>query len=102
MKTDRLSQEMLETMSGLYDIGLISKKTMHDFKNIKLLELEDMNAEDIKKLRKKENVSQNLFAKYLNISVSTIVQWEKGIKHPNGTALKLLNIIKNKGLEAIA
>ena len=50
-----------------------------------------MNAEDIKNLRKKENVSQNLFAKYLNISVSTIIQWEKWVKHPNGTALKLLS-----------
>ena len=73
MKNNRLSQEMLETVSGLYKIGVISKKTMHDFKNIKLLELSEMSAEDIKKLRKKENVSQNLFAKYLNISVSTIV-----------------------------
>lgn len=102
MKNDRLSKEMLNTVSGLYKIGVVSKKTMHDFKNIRLLELRDMNAEDIKNLRKKENISQNLFAKYLNISVSTIIQWEKGIKHPNGTALKLLNIIKNKGLEAIA
>ena len=66
MKKDRLSQEMLETVSGLYGIGVITKKTMHDFKNINLSVLMDMDAEEIKKLRKKENVSQNLFAKYLN------------------------------------
>ncbi len=101
MTKDRLSKDMLENMTDLYEINLISKQTMRNFKDIEITAIEEMSSEKIKNLRKQVNLSQNLFAKYLNISTSTIVQWEKGVKHPNGTALKLLNIIKSKGLNAI-
>lgn len=47
-------------------------------------------------------VSQSVFAHYLNVGVSTISKWERGEKHPSGTALKLLDIIRRKGLEAIS
>jgi len=52
-------------------------------------------------LRLKEQVSQAVFAKYLNTSASTIKQWEQGDKHPRGTSLKLLNLIANKGLDVL-
>jgi DNA-binding transcriptional regulator YiaG len=29
------------------------------------------------------------------------MQWEQAKKHPQGTALKLINIIEKKGLEAL-
>jgi putative transcriptional regulator len=38
----------------------------------------------------------------LNTSPSTIQQWERGQKHPNGMALKLLNLVDSKGLQALA
>jgi putative transcriptional regulator len=47
-------------------------------------------------------VSQGVFALYLNTSVSTVQQWERGEKHPRGIALKMLNIIAKKGIRAIA
>jgi hypothetical protein len=39
---------------------------------------------------------------YLNISKNQVSAWERGTKKPSGTALKLLTIVKNKGIEAIA
>lgn len=38
----------------------------------------------------------------LTTSPSTIQQWERGQKHPNGMALKLLNLVDSKGLQALA
>jgi len=38
---------------------------------------------------------------YLNVSPYTVKHWERGEKHPSGAALKLLNIVAKKGLEAI-
>ena len=32
------------------------------------------------------------------MSVSTIAQWERGVKKPSGAALKLLNLIEEKGI----
>ena len=35
--------------------------------------------------------------------LDTVVQkWEQGQKKPNGPSLKLLNLVQNKGLEALA
>ncbi|NLI29950.1 MAG: helix-turn-helix domain-containing protein [Nitrospiraceae bacterium] len=53
-------------------------------------------------MRKAAGVSQAVFACYLNVSVGLISQWERGEKRPQGPSLKLLNIVKKKGLDAIA
>ncbi|NCU79411.1 MAG: helix-turn-helix domain-containing protein [Burkholderiaceae bacterium] len=37
----------------------------------------------------------------LNTSASTIQKWESGEKKPSGPSLKLLSILKNKGIEAL-
>ena len=42
------------------------------------------------------------FAMYLNIGKNQVSEWERGIKKPSGAALKLLTIVKNKGIKAIA
>ena len=59
-------------------------------------------AEQIKLLRERSNVSQPVFARYLNTSASTVKQWESGEKHPSGMALKLLSIVQKHGLEILA
>jgi putative transcriptional regulator len=43
-----------------------------------------------------------VFAAYLNTSSSTVQKWEQGQKKPNGPSLKLLNLVEQKGLEALA
>lgn len=90
-----------ESAKGLYDAGIVDATTMHEFDALCLRPVENFTAYEIKMLRLKEHVSQAVFAKYLNTSASTIKQWEQGDKHPRGTSLKLLNLIANKGLEAL-
>lgn len=55
-----------------------------------------MKKAEIVNLREKLNVSQAVFANYLNISVKTVQAWEQGIGRPSGAALKLLTIAKRK------
>jgi putative transcriptional regulator len=47
-------------------------------------------------------VSQTVFALYLNVSKKSVSQWERGQKKPAGTTLKLLSLVKKKGLASIA
>lgn len=60
-----------------------------------------LSATDIKRLRERLNVSQPVFALYLHTTASTVRKWEQGDTRPTGPALKLLNIIADKGLQAI-
>ena len=55
----------------------------------------------IKALRKQANLSQAVFAHYLNLTVGYVSQLERGVKRPTGPALVLLDVIRRKGIEAI-
>ncbi len=53
-----------------------------------------MNAKDIKKIREKTKLSQNVFAKVLNVSSSSVKQWEQGKRIPSGSTKVLLELLK--------
>ena len=46
--------------------------------------------------------SQGLFARHLNVPIKVVGEWERGEKMPSGPSLKLLALVKAKGLDAIA
>lgn len=91
-----------ETAAGLHRIGLINKSTMREFDALCLTPVEPMAPEEIRALRERERVSQPVFAHYLNVRKDAVSKWERGEKRPNGPSLKLLNLVKAKGLQAIA
>ena len=100
-RKNRILEEIHETARGLNDAGLISKRRMGEFDALCHLDVEYMSPTKIKRLRKKTNVSQAVFAAVLNTSLSTVQKWEIGDKKPSGPSLKLLNLIERKGLEAL-
>ena len=53
----------------------------------------ELSAKEIANLRARLNVSQAVFARYLNISPKTVQSWEQGHGKPNGASLKLLSLI---------
>jgi putative transcriptional regulator len=91
-----------ETAKGLHKAGVMGTKTMHEFDALCLTPVKDLSAAQIKQLRTRNNASQAVFAAYLNTSPSTVQKWEQGQKKPNGPSLKLLNLVQDKGLEALA
>lgn len=91
-----------ESAAGPHKTGLIDKKTMREFDLDCLTKIEPLGPEEIKAIRDRENLSQTVFAHCLNVSPDTVRKWESSEKRPAGASLKLLLIVKNKGLEAIA
>lgn len=91
-----------ETMDSLHQIGAIDKMTMRDFDTACLETVSEIAPKAIRDLRKREHVSQPIFAMYLNVSKNLISDWERGVKKPGGPALRLLNIVQKNGLDAIA
>jgi len=91
-----------ETVSDYYAAGVIDKQTMRHFDEACLTPVRDFTAEEIQALREREQVSQEVFAHYLNVSKDSVSQWERGKKHPAGPVMKLLSLIEKKGLAAIA
>jgi len=59
------------------------------------------DAEKVRALRDRLQLSQAVLAGVLNSSVSTVRKWEAGDKRPSGPSQKLLDLIDRKGLEAV-
>ncbi len=98
----KISAAVHEAMSDLYEIGLLDKKTMREFDASCLTEVEKLSPADVIALREHEGVSQAVLARYLNVAVKLVGEWERGEKRPSGPSLKLLALVKAKGLDAIA
>lgn len=90
------------SVAGMYRSGTINKTTMRHFDETCLCVPSKLKPVQIKRLRENNNVSQPIFARYLNTSESTVEKWETGAKRPSGMALKLLTIIQKYGLQILA
>ena len=74
---------------------------MRQFDQLRMPRLKEYSLSQIQRLRRKLQVSQTVFAAYLNTSRSTVQKWEQGQQKPTGLALKLLNLVEQKGLEIL-
>lgn len=91
-----------DTAKGLHKAGVMDQITLREFDRLCLPPVEPLEPEKIKQIREASLVSQAVFARLLNISLSTVQKWEIGQKKPTGTALKLLHLVEKRGLEAVA
>ena len=87
--------------SGLFSVGAIPQETMRHFDESCLGSVAALQPIEIKALREQLNVSQPVFARYLNTSVSTVQKWETGAKRPSGMSLKLLSVVQKHGLKIL-
>ena len=99
--TSKLIESLRGDLAALHDTGAIGKVTMREFDAICPPPVQEFSAGDIKRLREGLKFSQPVFALHLHTTASTVRKWEQGDTHPAGPALKLLNVIANKGLQAI-
>jgi putative transcriptional regulator len=90
-----------EVAEELHQQGIIDKVTMKDFDEGCLDTPPFLSPGEIKKIREATNLSQPVFARYLNVSKNLVSAWERGVKKPGGPALRLLSIVKRKGITAI-
>ena len=106
-KTSRLTKALLETAKDMKDTGVLGKATYEKI-TMRHLSLKDKNklvepltGKDIRMIREQANLSQAVFARYLNLTVGYVSQLERGSKRPIGAVLVLLNVIHRKGIEVI-
>lgn len=91
-----------DTAKGLHKAGVMDQITLREFDQMCLPPVEPLAPVQIKRIREDSHVSQAVFARLLNTSLSTVQKWEIGQKKPTGTALKLLHLVQKRGLEVVA
>jgi len=96
-----IAEAVHEGVRGMHRLGLVDKKTMREFDVRCLTAVEELSGGDIVALREREGVSQAVLARALNVTTNYVSQMERGAKRPRGSTLKLLSLIKSKGLDAV-
>jgi putative transcriptional regulator len=91
-----------KTATALHAAGALDKTTMREIDAFCLTKVEPMSGEDIQALREREGVSQAVLARHINVDAKLVGDWERGAKRPSGPSLKLLLLVRDKGLDAIA
>jgi len=91
-----------ETAEDLLKAQVMPAQTLRKFDALCLTPVQELTPEEIRALRLREEASQAVFARYLNVTPGIVSQWERGEKHPRGASLKLLTLIKHKGLSSVA
>jgi putative transcriptional regulator len=97
-----LLEAVHDTAMGLHQAGVMDQMTLREFDRLCLPPVEPLEPEQIKQIRETTRVSQAVFARLLNTSLSTVQKWEIGQKRPTGTALKLLRLVEKRGIEIVA
>lgn len=97
----KIIESLRGDLAALHEAGAIRKVTMRKFDAICPSPVRELDAADIRHLRETLKFSQPVFALHLHTTASTIRKWEQGETRPTGPALKLLNVIADKGLLAI-
>jgi putative transcriptional regulator len=100
-KKSAILEAVYDTANGLHNASVIDQVTLREFDRLCLAPIEPMEPETIKQIREAANVSQAVFAAILNTSLSTVQKWEIGQKRPSGTALKLLHLVQERGLDSM-
>jgi putative transcriptional regulator len=90
------------TAEALHKVGALDKTTMRDIDAFCLSKVEPLTGSEIQALREREGVSQAVLAAHINVAPKLVSDWERGAKRPSGPSLKLLILVRAKGLDAIA
>src|SRR5262245_43700778 len=102
----RLRTEIVELTRAMHRAGLVDDAEL-EWTTIKMLgrdalpKVKALSPREIVAVREGAGVSQAVLAGFLNVGVTTVSQWERGLRRPTGTALKLLHVVKTKGLEVL-
>ena len=91
-----------ESAKDLHAAGAMNEMTLREFDALCLPPIKEFTALQSKRIRTENKASQGVFAAYLNTSKSTVQKWEQGQKKPNGSSMKLLNLVAEKGLDVLA
>jgi putative transcriptional regulator len=77
------------------------KVTMDKLETLALPEIRALTPSQIRALREQSNLSRAVWARILNVGVTTAQKWEAGTTKPDGAALKLLNVVDHLGITTL-
>jgi putative transcriptional regulator len=102
----RVAEEILEMADDMRRIGIMDEPT-HQRITVRHLGRDPLptaapiTGNEIRQTREHEKLSQAALARYLNVTVGFVSQLERGTREAKGPVRALLNVIRQKGIDAL-
>ena len=94
-----VSEALHRSATALHTVGALDAQTLRNFDISCIEPPAAWDKKKIQRLRHRFQMSQPVFAAYLNSTPSTVAQWESGAKRPSNIAAKLLHVFAKHGPE---
>lgn len=92
---DSIKKAIGDTVQDLINTGIKTSFTEKELNSLGVtIPKVHLTIYQIKEIRENLNLSQTVFAKLLNVSPSSIRQWEQGKRQPTGATQVLLELLK--------
>jgi putative transcriptional regulator len=90
----KIKESLKSSIQGILDAGFGISFTEAELKKlgVKIPSI-SITPEKIQKIRNKMNYSQPVFARLLNVSPSSVKQWEQGDRRPTGPTTVLIDLL---------
>lgn len=93
----RINEAIGSTVKDMQEMDLEVSFTEKELSKLGVkVEPVTITADEIQKIRKTLRLSQSVFAKLLNVSLSSVRQWEQGIRTPSGSTMVLLELLQRE------
>ncbi|WP_431258741.1 helix-turn-helix domain-containing protein [Roseateles chitinivorans] len=93
---------ILETSRRFHVNGLMSYGKWRDFERSCRPLPAPMTPDEIRELVGKSELDYFTFARLLNTTPRLVLRWQQGLARPRGPELKLLHLIRERGLDGIS
>jgi putative transcriptional regulator len=92
---ETIKEAIGDTVQDLILSGIRTSFTEKELKDLGVIFPDvEIDASEIQEIRKRIRLSQNVFAKLLNVSPSSVRQWEQGKRKPSGSTMVLLDLLR--------
>jgi len=89
-----IHDEVLDELQEIVESGTLSTLRRRTREYAPIVPLKEYTPQEIKALREEKQYTQFYFGEILGVSLKTIQAWEAGTNKPNGTALRLFQVLE--------
>ena len=94
---ESINEAIASTVTDMLEADLKVSFTQNELKKMGAKVVSPtLGVEEISHIRKRLKVSQSVFAKLLNVSLSSVRQWEQGLRKPSGSTIILLELLQKE------
>lgn len=92
-------QAAYEMASDLHESGVMDDLTMAKINVMRFPAEKKFSAAEVRQIRASTKMSQSMFANFLNVTKSSVVKWESGIRNPRNSSVRILQFLSDNGTD---